>query len=246
MFSSRATPTSCPFPLLGAGEKLEAAGAIEGYVALINHKAIGLSNIVFVEVTLDKHDSKVLTDFEEALSRIPEVAEAFLVSGEHDFLIKVVVADTEHYERFLREKLYKISGIQNSRTTFGLRAVKQSTSVDPRAGGKPDRQRVASNTRFAPSGPLRGRRRVLSKAAQQAVDPMFFAVVVLRLGEGRVDSHGLVAAQSMVSSIKSGNRPSGNCRGREMESAIVRKPRNRDPAKTGGGLVGVSAGGGFA
>ncbi|MET3616352.1 Lrp/AsnC family leucine-responsive transcriptional regulator [Rhizobium aquaticum] len=112
-------------------KRLETSGVIAGYVALLDHRAMGLPNTVFVEVTLNQHDDKVLEAFGEALLRIPEVVEAHLVTGDYDYLIKLAVSGTEHYERFLREKLYKIPGIQHSRTTFGLRALKQSSSVDP-------------------------------------------------------------------------------------------------------------------
>lgn len=120
-----------PSPCWTRVKRLEASGVIEGYVALINHKAIGLAITVFVEVTLSKHDDQVPEQFGQALLRIPEVVEAHLISGEYDYLIKLAVSDTEHYERFLKEKLYKIPGIQHSRSTFALRALKQSTSVDP-------------------------------------------------------------------------------------------------------------------
>ncbi len=90
-----------------------------------------MANIVFIEVTLNKHDDKVLEEFGAALARVPEVIEAYLVSGDYDYLVKVAVSDTEHYERFLRESLYKIPGIQHSRSTFALRALKEGISVDP-------------------------------------------------------------------------------------------------------------------
>jgi len=57
--------------------------------------------------------------------------EAHLVSGDYDYLVKVAVSGTEHYERFLRESLYRIPGIQHSRSTFALRALKEAVSVDP-------------------------------------------------------------------------------------------------------------------
>jgi Lrp/AsnC family leucine-responsive transcriptional regulator len=112
-------------------KRLEAGGAIEGYVAVLNHKAIGVPNVVFVEVTLDRHDERMLEDFGAALAKIPEVVEAHLVTGEYDYLVKVAVAGTEHYERFLRESLYRIAGIRHSRSTFALRALKSALSVDP-------------------------------------------------------------------------------------------------------------------
>jgi Lrp/AsnC family leucine-responsive transcriptional regulator len=111
--------------------RLEAGGAIDGYVAVLNHKAVGVPNTVFVEVTLDKHDEPTLAAFGAALARLPEVVEAHLVTGDYDYLVKVAVAGTEHYERFLREGLYRIAGIRHSRSTFALRALKSATSVDP-------------------------------------------------------------------------------------------------------------------
>ena len=112
-------------------KRLEASGAIERYVAILDHRAVGLPNTVFVEVTLDRHDERALEEFGAALARIPEVVEAHLVTGDYDYLVKVAVAGTEHYERFLRESLYRIAGIRHSRSTFALRALKSSTSVDP-------------------------------------------------------------------------------------------------------------------
>lgn len=112
-------------------KRLEACGAIAGYVAVLDHKAIGVPIVVFVEVTLDRHDEKALEHFGDALAQIPEVIEAHLVTGDYDYLVKVAIADTEHYERFLRESLYRIAGIRHSRSTFALRALKSSVSVDP-------------------------------------------------------------------------------------------------------------------
>jgi Lrp/AsnC family leucine-responsive transcriptional regulator len=112
-------------------KRLESSGAIQRYVAILDHKAIGLANIVFVEVTLNKHDDKALEEFGAALARILEVVEAHLVTGDYDYLVKVALAGTEHYEKFLRESLYRIPGIQHSRSRFGLRALKETVSVDP-------------------------------------------------------------------------------------------------------------------
>src|ERR1700752_2169410 len=94
-------------------KRLEASGAIEGYVAVLDRKVIGAPNIFFVEVTLDRHDDRILEKFGNALARFPEVIEAYLVTGEYDYLVKVAVAGTEHYERFLRESLYRIEGIRH-------------------------------------------------------------------------------------------------------------------------------------
>jgi Lrp/AsnC family leucine-responsive transcriptional regulator len=112
-------------------KKLEASGAIERYAAVIDPLALGLRDIVFVEIALDRQDDKILEHFGMALARIPQVIEASLVTGEYDYLVKVAVADTADYERFLREKLYRIEGIRHTRSTFSLRTLKRSISVDP-------------------------------------------------------------------------------------------------------------------
>jgi Lrp/AsnC family transcriptional regulator, leucine-responsive regulatory protein len=112
-------------------KRLEELGAIERYAAVLDHEALGLSDTVFVEITLDKHSEATLEAFGEALARIPEVVEAHLVSGDYDYLVKVAVADTSDYERFLRQRLYKIEGVRHTRSIFALRALKRAISVDP-------------------------------------------------------------------------------------------------------------------
>jgi Lrp/AsnC family leucine-responsive transcriptional regulator len=120
-----------PSPCWTRVKRLEERGVIEKYVALLSHRALGLNIVVFVEITLDKHDDKVLERFGKSLARVPEVLEAYLVTGDYDYLVKLVVKDTDHYERFLRETLYKIPGIRQTRTTIGLRELKRASSVDP-------------------------------------------------------------------------------------------------------------------
>lgn len=112
-------------------KRLEDGGVIERYVAVVDNSALGLRDIVFVEITLDRHEEEVLERFGQALVRIPEVLEANLVTGEYDYLVKVAVADTADYERFLRQDLYKIGNIRQTRSTFSLRTLKRSESVDP-------------------------------------------------------------------------------------------------------------------
>ncbi|TWG96400.1 Lrp/AsnC family leucine-responsive transcriptional regulator [Mesorhizobium sp. J18] len=112
-------------------KRLEASGTINGYTVLVNHEALGLRDVVFVEITLDKHDGDAVENFGSALAAIPEVIEADLVTGEYDYLVKIAVADTHHYERLLRERLYKIKGIRHTKSTFSLRSLKRSVAVDP-------------------------------------------------------------------------------------------------------------------
>ena len=110
---------------------LEDGGVIEGYTALLNQQALGLPDTVIIEVTLERHDDEIFERFGNALATLPEVMEAYLLTGEYDYLIKVAVSGTEGYERFLRQKLYKIPGIRHSRSTFALRCLKRVHSVEP-------------------------------------------------------------------------------------------------------------------
>lgn len=107
-------------------KRLEDAGIIEGYTVRLSPEKLGLPETVILHVSLDSHSDEALFEFGRALESIPEVLEAFLVSGDYDYYIRVAVEDTRGYERFLREKLYKIPGIRNSKSSFVLRRLKQS------------------------------------------------------------------------------------------------------------------------
>src|SRR6267154_4258760 len=106
-------------------KRLETQGFIDGYVALLNQDRLGLPETVIIEVTLDRHDEETLTRFGELLAGLPEVIEAYLTTGDYDYLVKVAVESTAGYERFLREKLYRIPGIRHSRSSFALRCLKR-------------------------------------------------------------------------------------------------------------------------
>jgi Lrp/AsnC family leucine-responsive transcriptional regulator len=110
---------------------LEEAAVISGYAAILDQHSLGLPDIVIIEVTLERHDDEIFDRFGKALAELPEVMEAYLVTGEYDYLIKVAVAGTVGYERFLREKLYKLPGLRHSRSTFALRCLKRMHSVLP-------------------------------------------------------------------------------------------------------------------
>jgi Lrp/AsnC family transcriptional regulator, leucine-responsive regulatory protein len=110
-------------------KRLETQGYIDGYIALLNQAKLGLPETVLIEVTLDRHDEEVLERFGELLAELPEVIEAYLTTGDYDYLVKVAVESTAGYERFLREKLYRIPGIRHTRSSFALRSLKKLSSV---------------------------------------------------------------------------------------------------------------------
>ena len=109
-------------------KRMEEAGVITGYVALIDPEHIGKPLSVIVEVTLDQHDDDKIETFSRHLAQLPEVTDAYLTTGEYDYVIIAAVADTEDYEAFLRKKLMKFPGIRHTRSTFCLRRLKRESS----------------------------------------------------------------------------------------------------------------------
>lgn len=107
-------------------KKMEAEGVIQGYTVRIDQAAIGFTETIIVQVTLESHNDETLYSFGKALGEIPEVLEASLISGDYDYLIRIAVRDTRDYERLLREKLYRIPGIRHSKSSFVLRRLKDT------------------------------------------------------------------------------------------------------------------------
>ena len=111
--------------------KLEADGTIRGYMAVLDQEKLGLPDTVIIEVMCEKHDEDTLRRFETAVQAMPEVIEAWLVTGEYDYVLKAAVGGTAGYERLLREKIYGLPGVRHTRTTFTLRCLKQSYTPVP-------------------------------------------------------------------------------------------------------------------
>lgn len=121
------SPTSCWNRI----KRLETEGVIRRYTVDINPARLGYTDSVIVHLTLESHTEDTLYAFGQTLSTIPEVLEAYLVSGDYDYYIRIAVRDTRDYERLLREKLYKIPGIRHSKSHFVLRVLKESTIPIP-------------------------------------------------------------------------------------------------------------------
>jgi len=107
-------------------KRMESEGVIRGYTVRVDAPSIGLSETVIVQVTLESHTDETLNAFGKMLQQIPEVVEAYLVSGDYDYYIRIAVKDTRDYERLLRERLYRIPGIRHSKSSFVLRTLKES------------------------------------------------------------------------------------------------------------------------
>lgn len=110
-------------------KKLEEHGVIIKQVALLNSKSLDLDVNVFVNVTLRQHHENALNRFEEAVGELTEVVECYTVSGETDFLLRVVVKDVEAYEKLLKGTLLQLPEVGNLSSTFALRQVKYTTEI---------------------------------------------------------------------------------------------------------------------
>jgi Lrp/AsnC family transcriptional regulator, leucine-responsive regulatory protein len=108
-------------------KKLESQGVIRRYTINLDAAKLGYRDSVIVQLTLESHTDETLYKFGRALAEIPEVQEAYLVSGDYDYYIRIAVRDTRDYERLLREKLYKIPGIRHSKSSFVLRVLKEAS-----------------------------------------------------------------------------------------------------------------------
>jgi Lrp/AsnC family transcriptional regulator, leucine-responsive regulatory protein len=116
-----------PAPCLRRVRALESAGVIRKYVTLLDPRAVNLGVTVFVQISLDLQVKDRLEKFERAIARRPEVLECYLMTGDSDYLIRVVVPDVAAYERFLKESLTRIEGVAEIKSSFALNQVKYST-----------------------------------------------------------------------------------------------------------------------
>ena len=110
-------------------QRMERAGLISGYVALLDPRAVGAQTLVFVEITLSGQADEVLDAFEAAVARVPEVLECHLMAGAADYLLKVVAADTDDFARIHRRALATLPGVQTMQSSFALRTVRQTTAL---------------------------------------------------------------------------------------------------------------------
>ena len=108
---------------------LEESGVIKGYAALVDPAALGLNVSVFTQVSLERQEKKALQVFEAAVGEWPEIMECYLMTGDADYLLRVVVPDLAAYERFLMARLTRIRGIASIKSSFALRSVKYRTDL---------------------------------------------------------------------------------------------------------------------
>lgn len=109
--------------------RLEQAGVIAGYVALLDARALDRRAVVFVEITLTAQADEVLDAFERAVRGIPDVLECHLMAGDADFLLKIVARDGDDFARIHRQHLAKLPGVAQMRSSFVLRTLASTTAL---------------------------------------------------------------------------------------------------------------------
>ena len=115
-----------PSPCLRRVRLLEEAGVITGYSADVDPRACGLNITAFIRIALQRHERDAVAQFEDAVRRIDEILDCYLLTGEADYMLRVVVADLDEYERFVRRRLHAIPGISSMRTSLVYGTVKSS------------------------------------------------------------------------------------------------------------------------
>jgi DNA-binding Lrp family transcriptional regulator len=108
---------------------LEEAGYIDRYVALVNQSRVGLGGNVLVHIGLHREEQSELAAFEAAVQDIPEVMECYLMTGEFDYLLRVVVADMADFERLHKEALTRLPGVARVNSSVAIRTVRKKTEL---------------------------------------------------------------------------------------------------------------------
>ncbi len=126
-----------PSPCLARVRRLERSGLISRYVTLLDPHRVGLPVSVFIQVRLERQVERSLEVFEAAMREHPEVMECYLMTGDADYLIRVVVPDVAALQRFIVDHLARIPGVANIRSSFALKQVKYQTALPLDAPRRP-------------------------------------------------------------------------------------------------------------
>jgi Lrp/AsnC family transcriptional regulator, leucine-responsive regulatory protein len=118
-----------PAPCLRRVKELEENGVIRRYVALVEPRLVDLNLTALIEVKLVTQTQARLESFERTVSKLPNVLECFLVTGDWDYVLKVVVHDLDEYQKFLVTKLTSLRDVQNLKSTIVMKSVKQTTAL---------------------------------------------------------------------------------------------------------------------
>ncbi|MCF0041823.1 MULTISPECIES: Lrp/AsnC family transcriptional regulator [Dyadobacter] len=109
--------------------KLEKEGIIDKYVCLLNRRKLGKALVVYCNVTLDKQRKESFEDFNQAIVKMSEVLECSVVSGNFDYMLKVIVEDAEAYNQFYQHKLSALKSVLHISSYFVISEIKYTTGI---------------------------------------------------------------------------------------------------------------------
>ena len=109
--------------------RMEQAGVIRKKVVVLDHIKLGMEVVVFVNVSLTAHGRQNLAAFEKEIKKFPEVLECYTVTGQMDYLLKIVTKDIQHYESFIRNKLMTLPMIREMHSTIAITEIKDTTEL---------------------------------------------------------------------------------------------------------------------
>ncbi len=115
-----------PSPCARRVRLMESSGVIKGYAAILDQKKVGLPISAFASIKLERQREEDLDRFAEAVARWPEVVDCYLMTGQRDYLMRIVASDLEAYERFLKDKLTRLDNVASIETSFALGQVKRA------------------------------------------------------------------------------------------------------------------------
>ncbi len=115
-----------PSPCLRRLRLMEEQGVITGYTALVDQKAWGLPVTVFIRIKLERHSDDAVQTFERSIQDMPQVMDCWLMTGRSDYLLRVIAADLDDYERLVRRELQRVPGIASIDTSFAYGSVKHA------------------------------------------------------------------------------------------------------------------------
>ncbi len=118
-----------PSPCWRRVKRLEDSGVIKGYVALLDQKAVGVPILAYTQISLDDHHPDQIERFDDFIQNSPDVLECCSLSGQYDYLLKIVSASMESYEHFLKNQLLKFTGVRAVNTSFVLSQKKFTTAL---------------------------------------------------------------------------------------------------------------------
>lgn len=118
-----------PSPCARRVKLLREAGVIRDTVTLLDPAAVGLPISVFLQVSLERQTEPMLQQFEQTIATYPELMECYLMTGDADYLLRVVVPDLDSYQRFLMDRLTQVPGVASIKSSFALRQVQYRTAL---------------------------------------------------------------------------------------------------------------------